>query len=238
MKKRSAILLISAAAAVACLCTACGSQSKTVDPGSAAPQTEQSANSGSLTSSDLENFNADSESVSDTDASTKEEENSTSSDLQDIESENSNADVADVDHSDSESETESSSGGSLSTNTISVTYGDYVIKVLSCEETVDINNCAALRVSYEFTNHAATQATFSTSIVTSAYQSEYRLANTSPQGVDEEYSAQLQFVQPDESVICATYYLLNNTTDDVDIEVTNLFNSADEMLSLRYSFNK
>lgn len=233
MKKRSAILLLSAAAAVTFLCTACGSQPEpAADPGSAAPQTEQSANSGSLTSSDLENFNTDSHEISDTDtpSTNTNEEDAASNAVQDI-------DVGDPDSA-TDSEEDSSSDGSLSTDGISVTYGDYVIKVLSCKETTDINNCAALRVTYEFTNRSESQATFSTSIVTAAYQNEYRLANTSPQSADEEYSAQLKFVQPGCSVTCAAYYLLDNTTDDVNIQVTNLLNSSDEALSLRYSFNK
>ncbi|MDO5547344.1 MAG: DUF5067 domain-containing protein [Eubacteriales bacterium] len=232
MKKRSAILFLSAAAAVTFLCTACGSQPEVTDPGSAASQTEQSTNSGSLTSSDLENFNTDSQEVSDTDTPATDDQSTTSNTLQDIDAEEPDTDT------DPTSEDESSSEGNLSTDGISVTYGDYIIKVLSCKETTDINNCAALRVTYEFTNRSASQATFSTSIVTSAYQNEYRLANTSPQGVDNEYSAQLEFVQPGNSVTCAAYYLLDNTTDDVNIQVTNLLNSSDETLSLRYSFNK
>lgn len=241
MKNRSTILLLSAAVLIAMICAACGVKSETPsETGSAAAPktgTEESANSGSLTSSDLENFDSDSKVVSDTDTPKSETGEDASNTIQEIGEPEDNTETEETDPSENESE-EGSSGGTLSTDNISVSYDDFTIKVIACEETKDINSCPALRITYVFINNSDSQATFSTSVVTAAYQNDYRLANTSPLSSDPEYSAQLEFVQPGSSVTCATYYLLDNTADDVNIQVSNLLNSSDQVLSLHYTFNK
>lgn len=242
MKNRSAVLLLSAAVLIAMICAACGAQPETppAETGSAsAPKTEESANSGSLTSSDLENFDSDSKVVSDTDDPKAETGEKASNTIQEVgePEDGEETEPSEEDSSQIEEPEEITSGGTLSTDNISVSYDDFTIKVIACEETTDINSCPALRVTYVFINTSDSQATFSTSVVTAAYQNDYRLANTSPLSTDPEYSAQLQFVQPGESVTCATYYLLDNTTDDVDIQVSNLLNSADQVLSMHYTFS-
>lgn len=245
MKNRSAVLLLSAAVLIAMICAACGAQPETppVETGSAsAPKTEESANSGSLTSSDLENFDSDSKVVSDTDDPKTETGEKASNTIQEVGEpedgeETEETEPSEGDSSQIEEPEENTSGGTLRTDNISVSYDDFTIKVIACEETTDINSCAALRVTYVFINTSDSQATFSTSVVTAAYQNDYRLANTSPLSSDPEYSAQLQFVQPGESVTCATYYLLDNTTDDVNIQVSNLLNSSDQVLSMHYTFS-
>ena len=226
MKKISSFFLI---LAVALTCAACGNSTDTKTPaGSAAKPTEQtegSGNSGSLTQDELKNFDSDSTAVSDTDSSSENTKDSSH--------------VIEEEASDpNEDSDEDGNSNSLSADSISITYGDYTIRVLDCEETTDINGCPALRASYSFTNNASTQAAFGTTVVTTAYQNELRLANTSPAQSDAEYSAQLNLIQPGESVICASYYLLDNTSSDVVIQVSNLLNSSDETLSLRYTFQK
>lgn len=245
MKNRSTILLLSTAVLIAMICAACGAKSETPsETGSAtASKTEESANSGSLTSSDLESFDSDSKVVSDTDTPKSVTGEDASNTIQEIGEPDDNAEAEETQPSEGESaqtgeSEESSSGGTLSTDNISVSYDDFTIKVIACEETKDINSCPALRITYVFINNSGSQATFSTSVVTAAYQNDYRLANTSPLSSDPEYSAQLEFVQPGSSVTCATYYLLDNTADDVNIQVSNLLNSSDQVLSLHYTFNK
>lgn len=246
MKNRSAILFFSAAVLIAMICAACGAQpEKPAETGSAAaPKSEESANSGSLTSADLENFDSNSKVISDTDSPEATTDDKASNTIQGVEvgepeenPEGSTVEGSETNEPAQPEENGDTAGGTLSTDNISVTYDEFTIKVLSCMETTDINDCAALRITYEFINTADTQATFSTTVVTAAYQNDYRLANTSPSDTDEEYSAQLEFVQPGNSVICATYYLLDNTSDDVNIQVSNLHNSSDQVLSLHYTFN-
>ncbi len=213
MKKLSAVLLC---LAVAAFCVACGnkdtSQPENNSPASS-EQTEGSGNAGTMTSSDIDQ---DTKEQSDTD-----DPNAT---------ENSSDTLPISEHQSSEEQ-----NNSLNADGISITYGDYVISVLGCEQTTDINHCRALRATYSFTNNSTTKAAFSTTVVTYAYQNDYRLANSSPAEPDAEYSAQLQFVEPGETITCAAYYLLDNTEDEVRLEVTNLLNSSDDILSLHYS---
>lgn len=219
MKKLSAVLLC---ILVAATCVACGNNNKDTaskkqhKPASSA-QAEGSGNTGSMTSSDV--------------GSAKEEH-------ADTDDTNAGSNTNDALTTAENTPTDDSTDSSLNADGISITYGDYVISVLGCEETTDINHCQALRATYSFTNNSDKQAAFSTTAVTYAYQNDYRLANSSPSGIDEEYSAQLQLVEPGQSITCAAYYLLDNTEDDVRIEVTNLLNSSDDILSLRYSFGQ
>lgn len=218
MKKLSAVLLCFLVAAT---CVACGNNDtdtttkKQTKSATSSTQDTGSGNSGSMTSSDVGKNNKEHSDTDDTSAD-----------------KNTNNTLTTADNT----TTEDSSDSSLNADGISITYGDYVISVLGCEETTDIINCPALRATYSFTNNSEKQAAFSTTAVTYAYQNDYRLANSSPSGLDEEYSAQLQLVEPGQSITCAAYYLLDNTEDDVRIEVTNLLNSSDDILSLRYSF--
>ncbi len=218
MKKLSAVLLC---LLVAATCVACGNNNKDTaskkqsKPAASSTQDTGSGNSGSMTSSDVGKNNTEHSDTEDTSAD-----------------KNTNDALATAENTPNEQGSDSA----LNADGISITYGDYVISVLGCEETTDINDCPALRATYSFTNNSEKQAAFSTTAVTYAYQSDYRLANSSPSGLDEEYSAQLQLVEPGQSITCAAYYLLDNTEDDVRIEVTNLLNSSDDILSLRYSF--
>ncbi len=215
MKKLSAALLC---LLIAATCVGCGNKNTTNKKehksASASTQTEGSGNTGSMTSSDVGSATQEHSDTEDTNADTSKDALTTAENTP----------------------TDNSSDSSLSADGISITYGDYVISVLSCEETTDINNCPALRATYSFTNNSTKQAAFSTTAVTYAYQNDYRLANSSPAAADEEYSAQLQLVDPGKTITCAAYYLLDNTQDDVRIEVTNLLNSSDDVLSLRYRF--
>lgn len=222
-KKLSAILLITA---VAVACTACGSnnnkQEDTTIPSEQAV-TEGSGNMGSVTSDQLESFDSTTTEKTDTDKDTDNADEGTQAEPE--------ANTGTLSPSE-----DSESSGSLSSNGFTLTFGDYTVTVLSCEEVLDVNDCHSLRVEYAFTNNSDSQATFSTSILTTASQGEYRLANTSPADADTEYSAQLKFVQPGESVNCATYYLLNDSSTDVIINIANMLSSTDNM-SLTYSFD-
>lgn len=242
MKKLSSLFVI---LCVALACTACGSPSTSnttktpADTGSASASAKKQENNGTVTMADLENSNSPSEEHSDTDnlnpdtpANEQTPEDTTSD--QAAEPEELDAD----DPSEPEDGESEETSGTLSADSISVTYGDFTVQVMDCKETQDINGCNALRVSYLFTNNSTQKATFSTSVIATAYQGDIRLTITSPSGSDDQYSAQLSFVEPGRSTTCAAYYMLNDDETDVRIEVSNLLDSSDDKLSLLYSFQK
>ncbi len=230
LKKISAAVLI---AAVAIGCTACGAKdSKDTDPAIPSEQSvsEGSAagNMGSVTGKQIEDFGSGTAEHSESEAKIPDKTGTDAE--QSASSEENTGSLEPSIQTEGEGE-----DGSLNSNGFTLTFGDYKVTVEGCKETLDINNCHALRVEYEFTNNSDAQATFGTSILTTATQGTYRLANTSPSESDSAYSAQLKFVPPGDSITCASYFLLDDTSTDVIINIANMLSSTDS-ISLTYSF--
>ena len=133
-------------------------------------------------------------------------------------------------------DTESGSAGSSNAQTdpnVRV-YRDCTITVLGYSIHTDSEGEPAIRVAYEFQNNSQKPASFSTTVIPNAYQGAdpqtdadaESLSYASPAEPDAEYSALLTLVQPGESICCAGYFKLTDTTQPVVLEIRDLRDSS------------
>lgn len=111
-------------------------------------------------------------------------------------------------------------------------YRDCSITVLDYSLHKDRDGDLALRVTYRFQNNSQSRASFSTTVIPSAYQgdSEEPLAYATPAEADPEYSAMLTQLDPQESILCAGYFKLCSADSPVELEVKDLLDSSAEAL--------
>lgn len=115
-------------------------------------------------------------------------------------------------------------------------FGDCTVSILDYTIRPDDEGEPALRVTYEFTNNSKKSASFSTTVVLNAYQKNspaaeddrkhFALTYAKPSVLDNEYTRMLTLIEPGESITCAGYFKLLDSTTPVDIKVSDLRNSS------------
>lgn len=117
-------------------------------------------------------------------------------------------------------------------------YRDCTITILGYSLRTDSEGETAVRVEYEFQNNSQKPASFSTTVIPNAYQGTDpqtdkdadSLSYASPADLDAEYSALLTLVNPGESITCAGYFKLIDTTHPVIVEIKDLRDSSADAL--------
>lgn len=115
------------------------------------------------------------------------------------------------------------------------TFRDCTITVTGYSLSKDENGDPALRVEYLFENKSKSAASFSTTVIPSAYQDETEtydeaLGYATPAESDPEYTAMLTLIQPGETIVCAGYYKLESTEIPVHLKVLDLRDSSADAL--------
>lgn len=115
-------------------------------------------------------------------------------------------------------------------------FGDCTVSILDYSIRPDSEGEPALRVTYEFTNNSKKSASFSTTVVLNAYQKNspeaeesnkhFSLQYAKPSVLDNEYTRMLTLLEPGESITCAGYFKLLDSTTPVDIKISDLRNSS------------
>lgn len=117
-------------------------------------------------------------------------------------------------------------------------YRDCTITILGYSLRTDSEGDTAIRVEYEFHNNSQKSASFSTTVIPNAYQGTdprtdadaESLSYASPAEPDAEYSALLTLVDPGESITCAGYFKLTDTSQPVLLEIKDLRDSSADAL--------
>ena len=119
-------------------------------------------------------------------------------------------------------------------------FGDCTVSILDYSIRPDSEGEPALRVVYEFTNNSQKSASFSTTVVLNAYQKNspaaeddrkhFALPYAKPSVLDNEYTRMLTLIEPGESITCAAYFKLLDSTTPVDIKISDLRNSSADAL--------
>lgn len=111
-------------------------------------------------------------------------------------------------------------------------YRDCAITVLGYSVHLDCDGDPAVRVEYQFTNNSQSAAAFGTTVIPNAYQgtSDDALSYTTPAEPDLAYSATYTLVDPGESIVCAGYFKLLDTTLPVELQVKDLRDSSADAL--------
>lgn len=109
--------------------------------------------------------------------------------------------------------------------------GDYDVAILSARKAVDYEGKPALVVSYKFTNNAADNKMFLSSVSGKAFQDGVQLEAAIITG-DSEYNAenQMKEIKTGASIDVDVAYLLDNETSEVEVEVSELISFSDEKL--------
>lgn len=109
--------------------------------------------------------------------------------------------------------------------------GDYHVAILSARKAVDYEGKPALVVSYKFTNNAADNKMFLSSVSGKAFQDGVQLETaiiTGDDGINAEN--QMKELKTGASIEVDVAYLLDNETSDVEVEVSELISFSDEKL--------
>lgn len=115
------------------------------------------------------------------------------------------------------------------------TFRDCTITVTGYSLSKDKNGDPALRVEYLFENKSKSAASFSTTVIPSAYQDETEtydeaLSYATPAEKDTAYADMLTLIQPGETIVCAGYYQLESTEIPVHLKVLDLRDSSAKAL--------
>lgn len=115
------------------------------------------------------------------------------------------------------------------------TFRDCTITVTGYRLSKDKNGEPALRVEYLFENKSKSAASFSTTVIPSAYQDETEtydeaLSDVTPAESDPAYTNMLTLIQPGETITCAGYYKLISTEIPVHLKVLDLRDSSADAL--------
>lgn len=109
--------------------------------------------------------------------------------------------------------------------------GDFDVAILSARKAVDYEGKPALVVSYKFTNNAADNKMFLSSVSGKAFQDGVQLDTAVITGDDSiSVENQMKEVKTGASIEVDVAYLLDSEASDVEVEVSELISFSDEKI--------
>ena len=109
--------------------------------------------------------------------------------------------------------------------------GDYDIAILSARKAFDYEGKPALVVSFKFTNNAADNKMFLSSVSGKAFQDGVQLETAIITGDDDlRVDNQMKEIKTGATIEVDEVYLLDNETSDVESEVSELISFSDEKI--------
>lgn len=119
------------------------------------------------------------------------------------------------------------------------TVGEYYVSIEDAEVVTDENGDPALSVHFKFTNNSDEDASFIWSVSYLAYQDGVELETATPaDDAPIDYYLMLESTAPGATDDIYEIYKLNNTTDDVLIECSEVFSlTYDDVVARTFSLN-
>lgn len=117
------------------------------------------------------------------------------------------------------------------------TLGDYQVRIDSCRLATDYKGDPIIIVKYKFTNNADEPACFAWTFEYEAYQNGVGLNECYVASDSANYSAdnQTKQIKNGVSLYVEVAYNLDDTTTDVDIEVSELFSFSNKKVTKKFS---
>ncbi len=114
--------------------------------------------------------------------------------------------------------------------------GDFEISILEARKSTDYEGKPALIIGYKFTNNSAENKSFAVAVRSKAYQNSVQLESAILAGSDETYNSQnyMKEVQPGGTLDVELAYLLQDETNEVTVEVSELISLSKEKLTKKF----
>lgn len=137
----------------------------------------------------------------------------------------------------SESGTEDQGSGSAATETSKANLGDYNIEIKSCRLAEDYSGKKVVIVKYGFTNYAENAVSFSVAVEDEVFQNGVGLNNSFMLSDSANYSAdnQTKEIKKDASLDVEVAYELNDTTTDIEVEVSEWISLSDKTITKTFT---
>ena len=149
-------------------------------------------------------------------------------------------DTSSVQEQGSGSSTSQGSGSASPSKSTDSTLGDYEVKIESCRLAKDYEGKPIIIVKYKFTNNGEEPAAFAWSLEYDAFQDGIGLNECYLVADSAKYSSdnQTKEVKKGSSLNVEVAYELNDTTTDVEIEVTELISFSEKKLTKTFSIKE
>lgn len=113
--------------------------------------------------------------------------------------------------------------------------GDYGVKIQSCRRAVDYWGEDVVIITCVFTNYGEDAISFSGALDCSVYQGGIELLES--YSVDEISDNQYKDIKKDVSLEVEIAYELNDTTSDIEVEISEWFSLSDKMITKTFRMN-
>lgn len=132
-----------------------------------------------------------------------------------------------------------SSSNNASKNPSNSNLGDYNVIIESCRLSIDYKDAPIVIVKYKFTNNGDEPASFSWSLEDRAFQDGVGLNEcyTADDCANYSYDNQTKEIKKGASLYVEVAYVLNDSTTDVEIEVSELFSFSDKKITKTFSID-
>ena len=138
------------------------------------------------------------------------------------------------------STTSQGSGNAESSQTIDNKLGDYSIDIKSCRIAEDYEGKPVVIITYGFTNNGKDSAAFYTSVTEEVYQNGIGLNESYVVADSANYdsSNQTKEIKTGSTLDVEVAYELNDTTTDVEVEVTEWISFSDKKLTKTFKITQ
>ncbi len=115
--------------------------------------------------------------------------------------------------------------------------GSYKIEIASCRLAKDYEGDPVVIVKYNFTNNAEDPASFYLAFETAVYQNGIGLNESYLVEESANYSSdnQMKDIKKDATIEVEVAYELNDTTTDIEVEVSELFSLSDSKITKTFT---
>lgn len=140
-----------------------------------------------------------------------------------------------------ESETDNQGNGTATVNEKDDSnLGDYLVKIDSCRLTRDYEGKDVVIIKYNFTNNSEDPTAFLTAFDDTAYQNGVGLNECYFLDDSADYSSdnQTKEIKTGKSIDVEVAYELNDTTTDVDVEVSELISFNDSVVTKTFKIKE
>ena len=117
--------------------------------------------------------------------------------------------------------------------------GDYYIEIQSCRLATDYEKKPIVIVKYSFTNNSKEAVAFYVAVSTNVYQNGIGLNDCYFVNESADYSSdnKTKQIKPGSTIEVEVAYELNDTTTEIEVEVTKLFSFNDQIVKKNFKIN-
>lgn len=136
-----------------------------------------------------------------------------------------------------DSPTENQGSGTASTQSSDSNLANYKVEIMSCRLAKDYSGKDVVIVKYKFTNNNEKPTSFMVAFDDNVYQNGVGLNNAYILDDDANYSSdnQTKEIKKGATLEVEAAYELNDTTTDIEVEVSQLFSMSDKVIKKTFS---